>query len=664
MWGRPDTGKVIQFPVNKFFLNVPFQEKDKAKALGARWDSQTKRWYYSRPEDAEKFSKWAEKSFMKFEDLTDEQQELITRAKNGENVLVDACIGSGKTSTIQVLCNEIRDKKILYLTYNTLLKTDAQAKITQSNVTVQNYHGFAYGRLKAAELEAGVSDLIQSFIENKPALGRKYDLLVLDEYQDIEQEIAEMLEYIKEKNPDIQIIAVGDMKQKIYDKTTLNVPNFIQNFLGKYSLLSFTKCFRLSEAHAALLGRVWGKEIKGVNPECKVETMSAFEVVDFLSEQKPSDVLCLGARTGDMSRVLNILEKDHHDKYNKRTVYASISDEDRSVSRPSAETAIFTTFDSSKGLERRFCIVFDFTDEYWFTRANMPMTKYDILRNIFCVAASRGKERIIFVKSNCGTALSEETLSTPVEKEEEEFARPFLISEMFSFKYKEDVERCYKCLDIKDITNKEEKEIDVTSSDCLIDLSPCIGILQEAAFFDDYDIDEQIEYAIEKHDDRPKLFIPEDASVEDKVLALTAYQTCYNRYMTQVRLPFVSEEKKNEILNRLGTEFNGKEQVQRDCMMSFLSDSGDNMLVFEGKYDVRKNDNIYELKFKNELSHEDFLQLACYLICTDTEKGILWNTKTGKKYEVSVDGKRKFLNAVVRCITKGAVTRFRPAKIA
>ena len=261
MWGRPDTGKVIQFPVNKFFLNVPFQEKDKAKALGARWDSQTKRWYYSRPEDTEKFSKWAEKSFMKFEDLTDEQQELITRAKNGENVLVDACIGSGKTSTIQVLCNEIRDKKILYLTYNTLLKTDAQAKITQSNVTVQNYHGFAYGRLKAAEIEAGVSDLIQSFIVNKPALDRKYDLLVLDEYQDIEQEIAEMLEYIKEKNPDIQIIAVGDMKQKIYDKTTLNVPNFIQNFLGKYSLLSFTKCFRLSEAHAALLGRVWGKEI-------------------------------------------------------------------------------------------------------------------------------------------------------------------------------------------------------------------------------------------------------------------------------------------------------------------------------------------------------------------------------------------------------------------
>lgn len=660
MWGIFNTDNVEQFSANKIYLNVPFPEKDKAKSLGARWDMQAKRWYYTNPEDAEKFSQWTEKSFMKFENLTDEQQELITRAKRGENVLVDACIGSGKTSTIQVLCNEVKDKKILYLTYNTLLKIDAQSKITQSNVTVQNYHGFAYGCLARAGYKAGVSDLIQSFIANKPALGKKYDLLVIDEYQDIEQEISELLEYIKEKNPDLQIIAVGDMKQKIYDKTTLDVPNFIQKFLGEYSLLSFTKCFRLCEKHAALLGRVWEKEIKGVNPKCKIEKMSAFEVVDFLAEQKPSDVLCLGARTGDMSRVLNILEKEHGDKYNKRTVYASISDEDRSVTKPSAETAIFTTFDSSKGLERRFCIVFDYTEDYWFTRAGMPMVKYDILRNIFCVAASRGKERIIFVKSRYGEPLSEDALSTPVEKDNE-FAKPFLISEMFSFKYKEDVEKCYKCLDIKDITDGSDKEIEVKSADCLIDLSPCIGVFQEAAFFDGYDIDEQIEYAMEKHSDRPKIFVKEDASLEDKILLLTAYETCYNRYTSQVKLPILTEKQKSEIFDRLGTTFDGKEEVQSECGVTFLSDSGDNILSFEGKYDVKKNGKIYELKFKSELGHEDFLQLACYLICTNTKTGILWNTKTGKKYEVSVPKKKTFLNAVVKCITKGAVSKFHPA---
>lgn len=39
-----------------------------------------------------------------------------------------------------------------------------------------------------------------------------YDVLIIDEYQDIEQEFADMLEMIKAENPSIQIVAVGDME--------------------------------------------------------------------------------------------------------------------------------------------------------------------------------------------------------------------------------------------------------------------------------------------------------------------------------------------------------------------------------------------------------------------------------------------------------------------
>ena len=58
------------------------------------------------------------------DDLTSEQQELLNQVSAGRNVLVDACIGSGKTTTIQALCS-IQNKQcqILYLTYNTLLLT-------------------------------------------------------------------------------------------------------------------------------------------------------------------------------------------------------------------------------------------------------------------------------------------------------------------------------------------------------------------------------------------------------------------------------------------------------------------------------------------------------------------------------------------------------------
>ena len=47
---------------------------------------------------------------MDFEKLSDEQKLFIKYGTAGHNILVEACIGSGKTTAIQALCNEIRAK--------------------------------------------------------------------------------------------------------------------------------------------------------------------------------------------------------------------------------------------------------------------------------------------------------------------------------------------------------------------------------------------------------------------------------------------------------------------------------------------------------------------------------------------------------------------------
>ena len=39
-------------------LNVPYSDKDKAKALGAKWDTSTSKWYVLNPSDLKPFMSW------------------------------------------------------------------------------------------------------------------------------------------------------------------------------------------------------------------------------------------------------------------------------------------------------------------------------------------------------------------------------------------------------------------------------------------------------------------------------------------------------------------------------------------------------------------------------------------------------------------------------
>ena len=40
------------------YLNVPFAQKDAAKALGARWDAANKKWYVPADKDSALFAQW------------------------------------------------------------------------------------------------------------------------------------------------------------------------------------------------------------------------------------------------------------------------------------------------------------------------------------------------------------------------------------------------------------------------------------------------------------------------------------------------------------------------------------------------------------------------------------------------------------------------------
>lgn len=57
--GDGEKDKQDEAPERKIYLNVPYEEKDQAKELGAKFDSQNKKWFIIGDEvDSDHFSKW------------------------------------------------------------------------------------------------------------------------------------------------------------------------------------------------------------------------------------------------------------------------------------------------------------------------------------------------------------------------------------------------------------------------------------------------------------------------------------------------------------------------------------------------------------------------------------------------------------------------------
>ncbi|ENY68499.1 Hypothetical protein MAU_5750 [Metamycoplasma auris 15026] len=589
--------------------------------------------------------------------LSFEQEEFIKLALEGNNILVDACIGSGKTTSIQMLCDKYsKEKRILYLTYSKLLKFDAKQKIKSSNTSVFSFHGFAYYMLKQNGINSSNDNAIKLYLANQ-IIPLKYDVLIIDEYQDIDTEMSNLLLSIKKQNPNIQIIAVGDMDQKIFDKTTLDIKEFITSFLDSHIKLSFTFSYRISNNHAAMLGRIWNKEINGINDECKIEYKDASQALKFLIEQNPSEILCLGSRNGLMTRVLNILEEVATHKWNKKTVYASIKDVDQNV-KPNSDTAIFTTYDSAKGLEKPICLVFDFSEQYWNLRLNHLDSKYEILRNVFCVAASRGKNHIIFVHSQFENPLTEEILRISNNNKDKKSQNTYLISEMFDHKYEEDLTKLYSYLEIKEVETANNLIIDIKTNDDLIDLSPCIGVYQEALYFNQYKIENEINKYLEVENEKywidyyKKFNANNNRSINELILFFIALQTKQQRYIKQTNIEFVNEFEKLAINNRLKTLFTKDENVQVSCHIAFEKDKNNLEIFAIGLADVLMDNVVYELKFVNELKNTHFLQTAAYMLALGLQKGMLWNVRNNQLFEIRIKNKDEFKKYIAYTITK------------
>lgn len=609
--------------------------------------------------------------------FTDEQQAFLDAARDGFDVLVDACIGSGKTTAIQAACGVLaaEKKKVLYLTYNRRLLEEARKRIDPHDADVETFHSFGGRMLNLAGVRAGSERDVPTMFAQRLKKVYKYDAVVVDEYQDLSEDLKDMLWHIVRMSVNNykfapQFLVVGDRDQKIMDHTAIDAPACVRELMGFLSMVHgkehkeilFTKCFRLSADYAAKIGQAWGKSIVGMNPSCEVKRMDILKCAAFLSQYEPRDILVLGNNMSWGTRVelQNLLEARWPEKFNKNTVYSSITDRDGDRrGLDTSECAVFTTYDSAKGMERRICVMCNFNPGYLDARLK-HQTDRNVLKNLFLVAASRGKDYNIVLAGRTDEVLSLSRIGgiggdVPVDM------RPDYISDMFDFKLKEDVDRCLELVSVSCV-QAAGTEIAAVPTSGQIDLSLCAGYYAQAVYFENYDIDGAIDDAWRERAAKgnfPKLPLPGgNWPLWKKVLYLSALVTGQERYFRQVDEPYISKESSDALCMRLSERLSKDDVAEAGCQCVFrgLRDlstgkpGGDKIVT--GRMDVVRNDMPWELKFVSALKGEHILQAAMYAVCSGSESAALWNLRTDELLDVQVPDREAFLQAVLSCISK------------
>jgi superfamily I DNA/RNA helicase len=166
-------------------------------------------------------------------------------------VVIDSVAGSGKTTCNLHIANHFNDMHILLLTYNSKLKIETRERVNKlniKNIEIHSYHSFC---VKYYDHKCFTDSIINKIInkKNNPLREFNYDLLVLDEAQDISSLYYELIckIYKDNNNPSAKICIFGDKNQSIFSFNGLirDILNMVMNYLILTLLIGQDVTYRL-----------------------------------------------------------------------------------------------------------------------------------------------------------------------------------------------------------------------------------------------------------------------------------------------------------------------------------------------------------------------------------------------------------------------------------
>jgi hypothetical protein len=359
--------------------------------------------------------------------LSGEQSHIRDCIKQGKHVIVQAVAGSGKSSTVLSIAEEMTNKKILQFTYNSSLRTEIKEKVSGkrlSNITIHTYHSLAVRYyLPTAYTDTGIRHILYNDLQPVCTIPL-YDILVIDETQDMTLLYFQLtVKFIRDMcsatNHRVQLLILGDELQSLYefkgaDARFLTLAHELWQDNPFLITREFMHCtmrmsYRITNqigsfVNEAMLGESRmdacrdGPLVKYIrNSRTNLEKNVIFEVNRLLSKGAlPSDIFIIGASVksakSNIRRMENVLVSQGIPCHVPMLENENIDD------RVIGGKIVFTTFHCVKGRQRPYVFIVGFDNSYLDFYAR-TLAK-DRCPNTLYVGATRASEELFLLESD------------------------------------------------------------------------------------------------------------------------------------------------------------------------------------------------------------------------------------------------------------------------
>jgi hypothetical protein len=356
--------------------------------------------------------------------MNTDQLAVVNHIINGQNVIVNAVAGSGKSTTVLSVAKATQSLKTIQFTYNSMLRMEIKQKIKTQNITnldVHTYHSMAVKYYDStAYTDTGIRHILAKDLKPRTPLP-KMDIIVLDETQDMTFLYYNLvLKFTMDMDHDFQLLVLGDFMQGIYefkgadtrfltlaDHFWRNHPR-LKSASSPFHHCSLSTSYRITDQmrefiNEALLGEIRLLSCRAGNVPVyylrntrrNMENMVVYHIKKLLSEgASPSDFFILGASVkgpnSQIRKIENVLVS------HGIPCHVPMFDTDTIDDKIIQNKVVFCTFHSVKGRERKYVFVTGFDQGYMsFYCKDLPQ---DRCPNTIYVAVTRATEGLFLLE--------------------------------------------------------------------------------------------------------------------------------------------------------------------------------------------------------------------------------------------------------------------------